>query len=350
MNYPNDDISLKQVFLRVGSYLRAGSRNWYWILLGGMLFAVLFAFFAMSESVTYESKVTFVVNEDSPAGGGGGVGAILGQFGLGGGGTDFNLEKIIALAKSQKMVNELLLDSLKINDKEDLVANHLLEVYNLTEEWELEDSYPGFKITANEIDKLNRTQRRVLKSLFRYSILGGDALIKITAEDVTGILSITAVTEDEELSLQLSERLYSGLSNFYTKESTGSSKATVNKLQSKADSIYRELSSAEYQLAAMLDTRLGITQKRNLVRQSQLNRKVNILSLAYGEVVRNLETANFALSNKTPFFQIVDAPFLPLPSNSVNVVERAIIGLLIGMIVVFSIIAIFHFYREVMSS
>lgn len=344
----SEDISLKRVFIRVGGYLRAARRKWYLILLGGLLLSGVLGAIAYTTEPVYEAQITFVVNEEGPTTGAGRVGGLLGQFGLGGGGGVYNTNKILALAKSQKMVNRLLLDSLEVDGRTDLIGNHILKVYDLVEEWELAERFPDLRLSGDSIEHLPTIERSVLKRLFSFTAMGGGALISLDVDDLTDILSLTVRAENEELSLKLSRLHYDRLSEFYTLESTGNSQATVARLQQKADSIYTELSQTEYRLAGLIDTRLGVTQQRSLVQQTQLNRRVQILSVAYGEVLRNLETANFALSTNTPFFQVVDEPFLPLSRRQPNLIKQLTYGFFGGAILVFVIVAGLQFYHDVM--
>ena len=81
----------------------------------------------------------------------------------------------------------------------------------------------------------------------------------------------------------------------------------------------------------------------------QFNRKIQILSLAYGEIIRNLETAKFTLSTKTPFFQLVDEPFKPLLKMKANPIKNGIKGGALGVIIGFVLVGVVRFYRVAMS-
>ncbi|NJC26103.1 hypothetical protein [Neolewinella antarctica] len=339
------EVSIHEIFVLIGSYVALIRRYWYWIIIVSLGFAAFFAYRATEVRATYQAPLTFVVNEDSPSSGG--VGNILGQFGLGGGtGGQLNLTKILALAESQKIMNSLLLDSLVIDDQIDKIGNHIIREYDLVEVWEMEDI---IRISGDSLENLNREEKRLLKKLYRFVLDDNNGLLKFTADEMTGILDVTASTINEELSLALSEDLYRRLSDFYTIESTGNALASVNGLQYKADSIKTALESADYSLATLLDRSQGVVQRSNLVRQAQLNREVQILGIAYGEVLRNLEQASFVLSTKTPFFQIVDEPFMPLSIKGESWIQEAIKGFILGLFLIFGCLAARKFYQDVMN-
>ena len=338
------EVPLRDLFNLVGGYLLILRRRWLWLLIGGALLSGYMAYQASITPRVYAADLTFIVNEETNSGAG--IGSILGQFGLGGGATQkYNTAKIIALGQSQKIMNELLLDTLVIGDEADLLANHIIKHQLLVQKWEMS---PDVKISASTLEELDYGERGLLKQLYLYLLESSERILSMRADGDTGILTVTAQSHSEELALRLAEEAYRRVSDFYTLESVSSSQASVERLQLKVDSIRGALESAEYRLAALIDTRQGITQRRDLVRQTQLNREVSILNIAYGEVLRNYETAAFALSTKTPFFQEVDMPFLPLQVTSRSALMQGIIGFIGGAFVVFAIFAARKFYLDVM--
>lgn len=342
---PTREIPLRNIFLTVGDYLRAGLRYWWVLVLFGVGLGVYRAYVARETKTKYYAALTFVLNENQTNRG---VGGILGQFGLGGGqGGGATPDKIIALAKSQKLINELLLDTITVEGRDDRLANHLIGVYDLVEEWSLREERR--RIVNGQISTMTEPEKALLKRM--YSFVTGEAygVLSVKVNDDTGILTLTVVTRSQPVSLAICYGLYDKLSRFYTEESTGNSRATVERLRLKSDSVAAALNAAEYRLARAVDTRLGALQRRDLVRQYQLEREVQILNVTYAEVLRNLETATFALSTKTPFFQTIDEPFTPLYNEEPNWKEELIYGGLLGAFAGFVLVSIVKFYRDVMA-
>lgn len=342
------EISVREVIVTVQDYLWAGLRGWPWILLGALLFGGYQAWEASRRPVYYAANTTFVVNEDQ-GGGGGGLGSVLGQFGLGGGGGgSHNLKRIMAFATSKYLLNEMLLDSVTMKGTRDLLVNHVINYGELAETLELDLAFGVSRISVNEVDSLSRQEGAVLKAVYAYLTESDEFPIITDIADDTGMLTIMAKTRDEDLTLQLSTGLYQYISDFYRNETTGQSQATVGRLQEKSDSILQELNAAEYQLASFTDTRLSLANRRDQLKTVQLNRKIQILNLAYGEIVRNLETAKFTLSAKTPFFQLVDEPFKPLFRMKANPLKNGIKGGLLGAVLGFVFVGVVRFYRVAM--
>lgn len=342
------EVSVREVIVTVQEYLWAGLRGWPWLLLCGLLFGGYQAWEASQRPIYYSANTTFVVNEDK-GGGGGGLGSVLGQIGLGGGGGgSHNLKRIMAFATSKYLLNDMLLDSVTLKGTPDLLVNHVINYGELAETLELELAFGTNRISVNQVDSLSRKEGAVLKAVYTYLTESDEFPFVTDIADDTGMLTITAKTRDEDLTLHLSTGLYQYISDFYRKETTGQSKITVDRLQGKADSILQELNAAEYQLASFTDTRLSLNNRRDQLKTVQLNRKIQILALAYGEIIRNLETAKFTLSAKTPFFQLVDEPFKPLFKMKANPIKNGIKGGAVGMIIGFVLVGLMRFYRVAM--
>jgi hypothetical protein len=344
------EISVRQIILTVQEYFWAVLRGWPWLVLGAVLMGGYLAWSASQRPIYWVAETTFVVNDDQNSGGGG-LGSVLGQIGLGGGGGGggHNLKRIMAFTTSKYLLNQMLLDSAVVAEQNDLIINHVIRGCKLEEAYLLPESYGITKITSNSIDSMKKKERSLLKLVYTHLTLSDEYPVVTEIDDETGMLSITTKTQEEELSLFLSKGLYEYISAFYTLESTGQSKASVGRLQGKADSILTELNSVEYQLARFTDTRLSLANQRDRLKLAQLNRKLSILTLAYGEVVRNLEASKFALSANTPFFQLIDVPFTPLLKMKPNPLKAGLKGGAIGIIIASVFVALAYFYRLVMA-
>lgn len=344
------EISVRQVILTLQQYFWAVLRGWPWLLVGAVMLGGYLAWSASQRPIYWVAETTFVVNDDQGSGGGG-LGSVLGQIGLGGGGGggSQNLKRIMAFTTSKYLLNQMLLDSADVDGNSDLIVNHVIRGCKLEQTYLLPEAYGITKVTANKIDSMTTKERSLLKLVYSHLALSDEMPILTEIEDETGILSITTKTQEEELSLFLATGLYKYISAFYTYESTGQSQAAVDRLQGKADSILAELNTVEYQLAKFTDTRLSLASQRDQLKVVQLNRKISILTLAYGEVVRNLEAAKFALSANTPFFQLIDEPFTPLLKMKPNPLNASIKGGFIGVILASVFVGLAYFYRTVMA-
>ena len=317
------------------------ARRWWWALVLAALAAGAIGYYVAANTPdTYRAKLTFLVNEED--GGLGAVTGLLGTFGLGGAGKAYNLNKIVALSKSDKLLRRVLLDTVALDGRDDLLANHIIEVQGLAEEWGLS---PGAAIDGPTLEEMSDTARLLLRSVSTYTTESG--VLEVGTDDETGILTIESTFRSEALSLYVTQRLYGVLASFYTAQSVSGRKATVDKLSAKADSLEAVLQSAEAQLARRTDTRLGIIGQEPRLRETRLQREIPIIAAAYGQVLTNLETSSFALSTVTPFFSTVDVPYTPLPVVKTKPILAAFGGAFAGLAIAFLVLAAAHFLAHV---
>lgn len=325
-------MSFREFILLVQGYVNHLWGKALWILLCGVLLGALFVAKEWAAPINYSSRLTFMVNEDDN-GSIGGVGAILGQFGLGGGSTsEYNLDKIVELGKSRRIVESILIDSIIIEEKKDLISNHLINLYHYHDKWvdSKNENLHDFLFSSANAEEYDRTGNLVLGTLYGLVVgnpdKGRPGLIDINYVDKTGILNISSRSQSEELSLELSLLIFSRLSKFYVEKSTEKQRETVDKLEVISDSLSNELNRVEYELATFQDRSAGILRQRDKVRNSKMQRNAQVLTIMYGEAVRNRETARFVLESKTPFFQVIDSPRYPLGRTNKFYVRKGIIG------------------------
>ena len=277
-----------------------------------------------------------MIDEDDGGGGGlGGAAAILGQFGLGGGGGGkYNLDKIVELAKSRRIIQNALLDTIIIEGKKDLLANHLINIYQFQEDWVGDSLLQGFYFTEDTIEETDLAENAVMKSLQGQVIgdagKGVEGLISVGYGEDTNIFKLTCSSFNEILSISLAKKLYQELSDFYITESIEKPRQTFDLLRVRADSALLALNIAERTLARLGDRSGGILMREERLSQDRLSRNVQILTLMYGEILKNKETSEFLLKTKTPFFQIIDVPVRPIKSNRKSNMKEILIGAFFG--------------------
>ncbi|WP_273447205.1 hypothetical protein [Neolewinella agarilytica] len=328
-------LSLAVLLVKAKEYFREILRYWWLILLVGAIFGGLLGYQASVKSTEYPAELTFMVNE-SGGGGAAEVSVILGQFGLGGGG-DSNLDKVVALAESRFIAEKMLFTEANCSGEVDYIANHLMKAHGLYEQFEVEPTENGRMFTHDSLPAFTDNQRRVFLRLHRYLKVNGEQgvpLLAVSYVKASGIFTFQATSRDEDLSIAMVESLYKNLEDYYVSQATEQQQLNVNQLDVKVDSLQRALNSKEYQLAALQDRSAGLFQQTGRVQQDRLGREIQILTIAYGESVRRLETTRFLLNNATPVFTPVDFPLSPLSPMGSSKIFSAIVGALIGGVLV----------------
>lgn len=352
-NSNEDEISLKEIILIIQDYFREFIRNWKLI---GILIAIsvaLFVFLALRQPVLFPAEITFMVNEDE-GGQGGSINAIIGQFGFGGSSGDYNLDKIVELSKSMRIVQEALFERGVVGKKEDFYINHIIRSEKFHEKWKRDTTgLKGFLFTRRPSEGFTRTEYKALKKVY-VKVRGNPAdskpgLISSQYEETTNILSMKAKTQTPALSIGFLNEMYEKVSDFYIKESTEKAETTYNLLKDKRDSLFTELGNKEFQLARAIDSNIGLISKSAQLKIDRLERDVQMLTIAYGKALENTAVAEFSLQNATPFFQIIDRPIRPLSTEESSLVLAILIGGFLGGFLGVLIVIGRRLYRQAMA-
>ncbi len=338
-----EELSLKQIILIVREYASLLWMKKFFILGFALLIFLLFGTNAYLKPTTYATKQTFMLKE---GGGSSGPSGILGQIGLGGLGGEYNFNKLTEIAMSNLVLESILFDSAAVNGHQDLIANHIIRIEEVHEDWDEDGplgnflfrnkTEPRFDKKENSADN-NDTEIANLATKSLVSRLRGDPsdprsdkLVELSVGEKSQILTLRSVTKNEELSCLLATIHYEKLSDFYRSSSTKSQEKTYKSLQQKADSIYSLMVSAEYSAAEYQDKSAGVFLNRNRLPLAQYMRKSELYAKLYGEVVKNQETASFMLMSQTPMFQVIDVPTKPLNKTPKRIVFNSILGLFLG--------------------
>jgi hypothetical protein len=341
--YPSEEVTLKDILLLVRDYFRFFLRKWYVFFIAGLIAGGWFAWDAHNTEGTYYAELRFSLNEDG--GGGGGLGSVLGQFGLGGGEAGPNFFKLMELARSGAVMNELLFDSMAVGEDTVIVANHLIGLYGYHEAWEKSEQMSGFVFNGADPTTFDRRENRAMKSLqtrLRGGVEAGiDGLCEIEFDEQSGIIKMETSTTSESLSLHLAEQWYVALSTLYVRQSIAPQQSTLVIIETKVDSIRGVLNVLQTRYARLQDRRTGVVLQKSLTEMERVQRELGLNQIIYGEAVKNQEQASFLLANQTPAFGIIESPVEPISINKpgllISLVKGGIIGGILAGIILFGI-------------
>lgn len=346
------EVSFRDYILKARSYFGEVLRYWYIPLAFGLLGAAYKAYKYSNYVAVYTAEITFSIDEDE-GGSGSGLTGMLSQFGLGNvRPARYNFDKILELSKSRRVVQATMFERITINGKEDFLANHIIEIYNLRNDGETDtdvisrfthDSFPGFSRAENELLK------------YVYGIIIGPpkrpelALLNAGYNDDSNIMSLSASTKNETLSIELARRMFESLSNYYVNRSIEKAQRTYEIVSMKRDSVLGVLRSSEYQLANFEDRSRGLIMRSDQVPKLRLQREIGAMSAMYAEVLKNTEVADFSLRTKTPFIQVIDLPIPPLYPSQLSFFRSVLMGFALGAIAGTIFVAARKAYKDIMS-
>ena len=331
-----DEITLKELILLIKEYWNVlWGKKWY-IVLAGLIGGLIFGIIEYRKPITYTAELTFMVNEDE-GGSLGSLGGLAASFGLGGGGSsEYNLKKMLALLNSRNIIEKVLFSKEIVEGQNDFYANHIIKYHDMHERWEKSQDLKGYLLKGNSTEENSRSDLKALKSI-RKVLIGSKKEVGILSgkiNDETGIITLKLTSRDEELSVKLLEAFFEKLSTYYINKTVEKQKVTFEITKQKSDSLRIQINSIQDKLLKIKDSRKGIMLSQFNSEELRLERDYQIGLVAYGEALKNHEIADFALKVKTPFIQVVDNPIYPLdPSfSTTKIIKQFIVGGVVGVL------------------
>lgn len=341
-NPQDEEITLKELIEKILEFWREAWNKKWWIILFSLPFIGYFGYKAKMAPITYTAQLTYTLNDGS--GGGGALSGILGSFGLGRGGK-LNLDKIVELSKSRNIQQKVLFTKIELDTfpgKKDFIANHIIAIHQLTEKWtNKKKDWSGFHFSNDSIENFSIDELKALKILHGNLVGGKDVKDQIFSNgfnEDTGILTISATTRDEQLSIEYCKILYEELKQYYLLNSTQGNVSTFEFAQSKSDSVYSAMQAKEYQLARFNDSHRNLTDPGLLTQKRIMETELLKLKTMYAEVTKNKELADFTLSAGTPEITIIDQPLPPLEPQGKSLLIELIKGALMGGLIALSFV------------
>lgn len=350
----NKELDLAAIAKEIKLHARYVWSKKLWITGISFFCGILFFFYAISREPLYEAPLTYMVNDDDGSGGGGGgLSAILGQFGLyGGGGGGYNYLKIVEISKSEMIMKQVLFDSCYIAGKMDLVANHIISAYEMHDSWNEDTLLYDFIFPSNPSlqTRKERIATKILVGKLRGNPddAGSKKMISSYFLEESGILKIVGSTKNADLSIILANKLFEKLSDFYISKSVERQKTTYDQLTQKVDSIGRLISSSERSLANFSDQSKGVLLNQNRIPLARNQRKLQMYGVMYEEALRNQQTAEFLLNSQTPFFQVIDTPYLPLKNvNRLKIMQLIVVVIVSSLLLILVLVGLKFVEKEI---
>lgn len=333
--YQDDEMTLKDLILKIQEFWRELWENKLKIVLFAGIIAVLFLLKTRLNDTTYTAGLSFMVAENTSG---------EQNFSLTNSQFDFSRienNKITELARSGRIVHQVLLKKAVINSKNDFLANHLIDLYGLHNKWEEEPLLEIYKelhlrdfyFTRNTIDSFSQKELRALSILHELivgnNLLSEKGMASVSYNDRTEIFRLDVEALEESLSMAIMEAIFEELKRFYVNETIGRPQRTFELLSIQVDSLFQELAVAERRLAVAKDQNRSVVSSLASINMDNLQRNADRISTEYDEAFKNKKKIEFLLSSETPEFQIIDRTFFPV-ENSPSKIKAILIGAVLG--------------------
>lgn len=347
INIQDDEITLKELILKIKEYTIELFRKWYVILLISIPAIAWFYYKHTRHDVTYTAETKFIIEGQS----GGGVAGLLSQFGIrgGGGNSKTNPYKVMEVAKSKLTVRNLLFK--KLNG--DFIANHILRDYNLIEQWsEKRPEFKGFSFKSDQYESFDTLQNRVLLALIG-KVVGSKSeknpILGFSYDEDSGIFKYNITSKNEDLTLHLSDEAYQYLVNFFESDAMSSQGNTTQILKAKVDSLKYLIDRKIYQISAISDQSQGLILQTPNARKTILEGELLALKTAYGEVLKSYEISDAGMRDTKTMFLKLDEAIPPLEPLESSLLISLIKGILLGGLSGASVVIFMKIIRDAMA-
>jgi len=340
----DDEISLKELILKLKEWTDFLLGKWKLLLLAGILGGAIGVGYAFLQKPVYTATLTYALEDEKSGGGLSGAMGLASSLGFdlggGSGGGAFAGSNLMELMHSRSLIEKTLLAPVEIGGKKTNLVSYYIDVYELREGWTKKPELASlsFPVTANRLG-FSRVQDSVLGSV--YSAIDKTQLTIAQKDKKVSIGTIEVKSEDENFAKKFCESLVKEVTSFYVDTKSKKAKMNVAILEKQSDSIRAELNAAITGVAVANDNTFSLNPALNVKRSPSAQRQVDVQanSAMLTQLVANLEMAKVSLRKETPLVQIIDAPILPLKKDKVSKLKSLILGgFLCGFLVVIGLV------------
>jgi len=327
MEQYNDEIQLKDILIKLSEYKTYLLKKKFTIIGFSFLFFLIGVINAIFTETKYNAELTFVVEGEKGGGSLGSMSGIASQFGFDIGGSEsatFSQSNILELLKSRGVIENTLLQNIKVNGKEDLLIEHYLELNKVKESWLENDAFDG----VSYHDKSTFIHDSISGGIWK-SIIENKLIVELESDE-SNIITLSYLSVNDEFAKGFVESLIGEMSEMYISHQTAQANNTLDFLQNRADSVFSELEIAEEDFARIKDINQRIVKASGRLKELQLMRRVEVLNAMYLEIVKNLELSKITLLNQTPIINIIDEPILPLDEDKKSKTLAGLLGGFLG--------------------
>jgi hypothetical protein len=348
-----DEISVRDLILTIKEWTNYLFSKWLIISLLSIVGAGLGYVYSTFQKPVYMAQLTFVL-EDSKSSSLGSYAGIANQFGIdlgggGGGGVGvFSGDNILAFLKSRLMVEKTLLSPVLVGNQNISLAELYISTNNFRKGWIKNPELQKINFPATtDRSKFSLLQDSILNVIYEGIIKNG--LLVAKPDKKSSFITVSCGSLNELFAKAFIDRLVVEATEFYVATKTKRSKANVDILQAKADSVERLLNRKVYSSAVAQDLNLNPARKVASVGAEVILRDKVLLQTVYTEIIKNLEISRMSMAQETPLIQIIDRPILPLKWKKFGWLKGLFFGGLLGGMGCIMVLFGRKIYREIMS-
>ena len=268
-----DEVSLKEIILKLREWYLHLLSKWVIILIAGLLGGLLGLLYANSKKPIYTAACTFVLEEGGASGGMSQYAGIASMVGIdlgGGGGGIFQGDNIIELYKSRTMIEKTLLSEVEINGKKQLLIDRYIEFNKLRKAWDKQAGLRDIQFKPQAGQLFTRTQDSVTSVIV--ADINKNYLNVAKPDKKLSIIKVEVKAKDETFAKYFNDEIVKNVNDFYVQTKTKKSLDNVAILQQKTDSVRAVMNGAVYTAVAVSDATPNLNPTRQVQRVVPMQR------------------------------------------------------------------------------
>lgn len=318
-------------------------KKWYFLVLSLIIGGIIGYFTMPVVAPTYTANISFVLSTGDPRGNNGlaGLAAQLGFDGTTSGNDNmFSGDNIIELFKSRSLIGSALMSVVDTSTHQTLLNYIAQKKYSKF----YEENGPF----NNNPKTYNNTQISIYRRIISY-IASSFVVFKKDKKLIFYLISATST--DANTAYFISKYILAETAQYFIDTKTTVSATSVRLLQREADSLGRVLRGTYSSTAEMIDKTYNLNPSISVQRSGSLfsQAKAAALSVAYTEVMRNLEIAKINLQKETPLYKIIDEPELPLAPIKASTTHHIILVSEITVLLTLIILIALSLYKKIIN-
>ncbi len=328
MSSDRDEVTIKDIFLKLKEWFFLLLSKWIWIVAAGLIIGILSLAYFWNQKPKYTADLSFILSNNSS--GSSGLYSLANQIGLdlNSNSDAFSGDNIIAIMTSQTMVEQALLR--KPPSQNEILINIFAKSQEYDKGWSKKPRTANSFPFPSDINKMTYVQDSLVRDIYN-DIVQNYLTVSRPDKDIS-VYKVSTVSKNEIFSLYLTTYLVEVTSKFYIDTKTSIARANLNMLLHESDSIHTILRTSLSSSAQAFDYTYNLNPafqaQRVPAQEAQLTGTA--LGTAYSEVLRNLELAKISLLKETPLYQILDQPHLPLLAEKTGRLFALVVGGLAG--------------------
>jgi uncharacterized protein involved in exopolysaccharide biosynthesis len=346
----NDEISLKELIIKIKEWASFFKSKWKIIFFAGIVGGIIGFTISVYDKPTYKASLTFAMEEDKGTGGGGLSGALglASSFGIdlggGGGGGAFAASNLAELMKSRLLVERVLFSPIEIKEEN----TTLLEYYIQINELRKNSKFKNISFLQGiDRSKFTRQQDSVIQQIYK-SLISKESLSIMQKDKKISILTIEVTSNDEIFSKLFCESLAQMTSDYYIETKSKKAKLNVDILGKQVENVQLALNSAITGTALEVDNVFNLNPAFNIKGAKSKKGQIDVQSntAILSNLLVQLELAKITLRKETPLIQFIDRPILPLEKNRLGKIKSLTFGSAFAVFISIFVFIIINLYKK----